>query len=92
MIGTERHESENDNQLRGRAGRQETKAAVFYLSFEDELMRRFGGDNEVHDGRLYERRRRGNTNSLCFKANRNRSKDKTPTLKEENMCSITTTS
>ena len=46
MIGTERHESRRiDNQLRGRAGRQgDEGSSCFYLSFEDELMRRFGGD------------------------------------------------
>ena len=46
VIGTERHESRRiDNQLRGRAGRQgDEGSSCFYLSFEDELMRRFGGD------------------------------------------------
>lgn len=47
VIGTERHESRRiDNQLRGRAGRQgDPGVSVFYLSLEDELMRRFGKDN-----------------------------------------------
>ncbi|WLR50551.1 preprotein translocase subunit SecA [Bacillus tianshenii] len=47
VIGTERHESRRiDNQLRGRAGRQgDPGMSVFYLSMEDELMRRFGSDN-----------------------------------------------
>ncbi|MDX6151741.1 preprotein translocase subunit SecA [Marinococcus sp. PL1-022] len=47
VIGTERHESRRiDNQLRGRAGRQgDPGASQFYLSMEDELMRRFGSDN-----------------------------------------------
>jgi preprotein translocase subunit SecA len=47
IIGTERHESRRiDNQLRGRAGRQgDTGSSQFYLSLEDELMRRFGSDN-----------------------------------------------
>lgn len=47
VIGTERHESRRiDNQLRGRSGRQgDVGASVFYLSLEDELMKRFGGDN-----------------------------------------------
>ena len=46
VIGTERHESRRiDNQLRGRAGRQGDPGYTrFYMSFEDELMRRFGGD------------------------------------------------
>ena len=46
IIGTERHESRRiDNQLRGRAGRQGDPGSVrFYLSLEDELMRRFGTD------------------------------------------------
>ncbi|MBP1971851.1 preprotein translocase subunit SecA [Cohnella thailandensis] len=47
IIGTERHESRRiDNQLRGRAGRQgDPGSSQFYLSMEDELMRRFGADN-----------------------------------------------
>ena len=46
VIGTERHESRRiDNQLRGRSGRQGDPGYTrFYMSFEDELMRRFGGD------------------------------------------------
>ncbi len=46
IIGTERHESRRiDNQLRGRAGRQgDPGEARFYLSLEDDLMRRFGGE------------------------------------------------
>lgn len=46
VIGTERHESRRiDNQLRGRSGRQgDPGESQFYLSFEDELMRRFGTD------------------------------------------------
>ena len=46
VIGTERHESRRiDNQLRGRAGRQgDPGVTQFYLSLEDDLMRRFGGD------------------------------------------------
>lgn len=45
VIGTERHESRRiDNQLRGRAGRQgDPGYSRFYLSLEDELMRRFVG-------------------------------------------------
>jgi preprotein translocase subunit SecA len=47
IIGTERHESRRiDNQLRGRAGRQgDPGSSQFYLSLEDELMRRFGAEN-----------------------------------------------
>ena len=46
IIGTERHESRRiDNQLRGRAGRQGDPGSTgFYLSLEDELMQRFGGE------------------------------------------------
>ena len=47
VMGTERHESRRiDNQLRGRSGRQgDPGITQFYLSMEDELMRRFGSDN-----------------------------------------------
>ncbi|KGX86179.1 preprotein translocase subunit SecA [Pontibacillus litoralis] len=47
VIGTERHESRRiDNQLRGRAGRQgDPGVSQFYLSMQDELMRRFGSEN-----------------------------------------------
>lgn len=47
VIGTERHESRRiDNQLRGRSGRQgDPGMTQFYLSMEDELMRRFGSEN-----------------------------------------------
>ncbi len=46
IIGTERHESRRiDNQLRGRSGRQgDVGASVFFLSLEDDLMKRFGGE------------------------------------------------
>ena len=46
IIGTERHESRRiDNQLRGRSGRQgDIGMSVFYLSLEDELVLRFGGE------------------------------------------------
>ena len=46
VIGTERHESRRiDNQLRGRSGRQGDPGYTrFYLSLEDDLMKRFGGD------------------------------------------------
>ena len=47
LLGTERHESRRiDNQLRGRAGRQgDPGSSQFYLSMQDELMRRFGSEN-----------------------------------------------
>jgi preprotein translocase subunit SecA len=46
ILGTERHESRRiDNQLRGRAGRQgDPGSSRFYLSLEDDLMRRFAND------------------------------------------------
>ncbi len=46
ILGTERHEARRiDNQLRGRAGRQgDPGSSRFYISLEDELMRRFGGE------------------------------------------------
>src|SRR5687767_7405089 len=46
IVGTERHESRRiDNQLRGRAGRQgDPGSSRFYLSLEDDLMRRFTND------------------------------------------------
>ena len=47
VLGTERHESRRiDNQLRGRSGRQgDPGFSRFYVSFDDELMRRFVPDN-----------------------------------------------
>ncbi|HLY32716.1 MAG TPA: hypothetical protein VKQ36_16960, partial [Ktedonobacterales bacterium] len=49
IIGTERHESRRiDNQLRGRSGRQgDPGESRFFVSLEDELMRRFGADNRL---------------------------------------------
>ncbi len=46
IVGTERHEARRiDNQLRGRAGRQgDPGSSRFYLSLDDELLRRFGSD------------------------------------------------
>lgn len=46
ILGTERHESRRiDNQLRGRAGRQgDPGESRFYISLEDDLARRFGGE------------------------------------------------
>ena len=53
IIGTERHESRRiDNQLRGRSGRQgDVGVSVFFISLEDDLMQRFGGDRMK---RIYE--------------------------------------
>ncbi|WP_377887705.1 preprotein translocase subunit SecA [Alkalihalobacillus sp. R86527] len=50
ILGTERHESRRiDNQLRGRSGRQgDPGESRFYISMEDELMRRFGSDNMMN--------------------------------------------
>jgi preprotein translocase subunit SecA len=49
IIGTERHESRRiDNQLRGRSGRQgDPGSSRFYVSLDDELMRRFGGERII---------------------------------------------
>ena len=46
ILGTERHESRRiDNQLRGRSGRQgDVGSSVFFISLEDDLAKRFGGD------------------------------------------------
>jgi preprotein translocase subunit SecA len=46
IIGTERHEARRiDNQLRGRSGRQgDPGSSRFYVSLEDDIVRRFGGD------------------------------------------------
>lgn len=46
VVGTERHESRRiDNQLRGRSGRQgDPGVSQFYLSLEDDLMKRFGSE------------------------------------------------
>jgi preprotein translocase subunit SecA len=46
IVGTERHEARRiNNQLRGRAGRQgDPGSSRFFLSLEDEVIRRFGGD------------------------------------------------
>lgn len=46
ILGTERHESRRiDNQLRGRSGRQgDPGTSRFYVSLEDDLMKRFGGE------------------------------------------------
>src|SRR4030043_1238487 len=46
VLGTERHEARRiDNQLRGRSGRQgDPGSSRFYVSLEDDIVRRFGGD------------------------------------------------
>jgi preprotein translocase subunit SecA len=46
VVGTERHEARRiDNQLRGRSGRQgDPGASQFFVSLEDDVVRRFGGD------------------------------------------------
>jgi len=46
IVGTDRHEARRiDNQLRGRAGRQgDPGSSRFYVSLEDDIVRRFGGD------------------------------------------------
>ncbi len=53
ILGTERHESRRiDNQLRGRSGRQgDPGSSVFFISLEDDLAKRFGGDRMM---RVYE--------------------------------------
>ncbi len=53
ILGTERHESRRiDNQLRGRSGRQgDAGSSVFFISLEDDLAKRFGGDRMQ---RIYE--------------------------------------
>ena len=54
IIGSERHESRRiDNQLRGRAGRQgDPGSTVFYISMEDDLVKRFGGDRMLNVANL----------------------------------------
>lgn len=63
IIGTERHESRRiDNQLRGRSGRQgDVGVSVFFISLEDDLMQRFGGDRMK---RIYERSKMEEDESL----------------------------
>jgi preprotein translocase subunit SecA len=54
VLGTERHESRRiDNQLRGRSGRQgDPGESRFYISLQDDLMRRFGGALGIMDRAL----------------------------------------
>ena len=54
VIGTERHESRRiDNQLRGRAGRQgDVGKSRFYVSFEDYILRVFGGDKVAYYAKI----------------------------------------
>jgi preprotein translocase subunit SecA len=51
IIGTERHDSRRvDRQLRGRSGRQgDPGTTLFYVSLEDDLMRKFGSDRASND-------------------------------------------
>jgi len=55
IIGTERHESRRiDNQLRGRAGRQgDPGSSRFYVSLEDEIMRRSGVNQNIVNSRVF---------------------------------------
>lgn len=55
IIGTERHESRRiDNQLRGRAARQgDPGSSVFFLSLEDDLLKRFGGDRMLKIAEMF---------------------------------------
>jgi preprotein translocase subunit SecA len=55
IIGTERHESRRiDNQLRGRAGRQgDNGSSRFYVSVEDEIMRRSGVNQNIVNSNLF---------------------------------------
>ncbi|HUP27101.1 MAG TPA: SEC-C metal-binding domain-containing protein, partial [Chloroflexia bacterium] len=55
IIGTERHESRRiDNQLRGRAGRQGDNGSTrFYVSIEDEIMRRSGVNQNIVNSSLF---------------------------------------
>ncbi|MDO4670941.1 MAG: preprotein translocase subunit SecA [Aerococcus sp.] len=67
VIGTERHESRRiDDQLRGRSGRQGDKGfSQFYLSLEDDLMRRFGSDRVKA---LWERLNDGGEDDLAIES------------------------
>ena len=55
IVGTERHESRRiDNQLRGRAGRQgDPGSSRFYVSLEDEIMRRSGVNQTIVNSRMF---------------------------------------
>ena len=71
ILGTERHEARRiDNQLRGRAGRQgDPGSSRFFVSLEDELMRRFGGASHRRpDGQARARRGRAARALLGHKA------------------------
>lgn len=69
VIGSERHESRRiDNQLRGRSGRQgDPGYSRFYLSGEDELMVRFGGDSFKQRLQTLERMNAGSNEPLSSK-------------------------
>ena len=59
VIGTNKHESRRiDNQLRGRAGRQgDPGSSRFFVSREDDLMMKFGGEQSIVEGQNLEIRR-----------------------------------
>jgi preprotein translocase subunit SecA len=65
VIGTERHESRRiDNQLRGRSGRQgDPGYSKFFLSAEDDLLRRFGGERFKNQIEMLTRTRDSNDES-----------------------------
>lgn len=69
VIGSERHESRRiDNQLRGRSGRQgDPGYSRFYLSGEDELMVRFGGESFKQRLQTLERMNAGSNEPLSSK-------------------------
>jgi preprotein translocase subunit SecA len=58
ILGTERHESRRiDNQLRGRSGRQgDAGSSIFFISLEDDLARRFGGEKveRIRNSRIFQ--------------------------------------
>lgn len=69
VIGSERHEARRiDNQLRGRSGRQgDPGYSRFYLSADDELMQRFGGDRFKQRIEMLERLNRDSSEPLSSK-------------------------
>ena len=96
IIGTERHESRRiDNQLRGRAGRQgDPGSSRFFLSLEDDLMRKFAGEwvraSSPGSGWRKARRSRARWSRGGSKAPRRRSRSATSILVRT--CSNTTRS
>ncbi len=69
VLGTERHESRRiDNQLRGRSGRQgDPGYSKFFLSADDDLIRRFGGDRFKRSLERISRSKEGKSEPLDFK-------------------------